>query len=256
MHLFDGSMPFAGNAPLRHGDATVADYRRLQQRLGLSRCVIVQPSGYGSDHRVLVAGLRALGPAARGIAVVTPDVHPDDLAMLAAHGVVGTRMNLVQRGTTDESMLEALADRIAPLGWHLQVHLESPRLLQLADRLRGIAVPIVIDHYARVGTVPEVAEQVRRTVLELLGTGRAWLKLSGPYIASSSPQTFDDLDRFVSDVVAHRPDRLLWGSDWPHVTESVKPDDALLLDRLGAWVPDPTVRERILVHNPTTLYQR
>jgi D-galactarolactone isomerase len=254
MHLFDSRFPFAGPNALKHGDASVAEYQGLQQRLGLERCVIVQPSGYGIDHRVLVSGLEALGNAARGIAVVTPQVTADELAKLSAQGVVGARMNLVQRGVTDASMIEAIASRIQPFGWHLQVHLLPQDLIGLADRLVRLPVPVVIDHYARVHTDSTIAAELRRALDRLIGTGRVWLKLSAPYIASPGPAPHSELAPFVHDVLDRFPDRLVWGSDWPHVTEVEKPDDAQLLDAWSQWIGRIEDCHRILVANPRALY--
>ncbi len=254
MHLFDTRLPFAAGAPLVHGDASGDDYRRLQQRLGLTRNVIVQPSSYGRDHRVLLAGLRALGPAARGIAVIAPDVPEEELSALQAAGVVGVRFNLVQHGATDDSMLEAVTRRIQHLGWHIQLHLHTRDLLRLASRLAALPVPIVLDHFARVNADTALASQVAEQVERLLDTGRAWLKLSAPYIASLDAPAYANLDAFVQKLLQRHPDRLVWGSDWPHVTEADKPDDAQLLSLLALWAPDEDLRKRLLVDNPQRLY--
>jgi predicted TIM-barrel fold metal-dependent hydrolase len=254
MHLFDTRLPFAAGAPLVHADASIEDYRHLQRRLGLVRNVVVQPSSYGSDHRVLLAGLSALGPAARGIAVITPDVSDEELSVLHASGVAGARFNLVQQGATDESMLEAVARRIESMGWHIQLHLHAHDLLRLADRLAELPVPIVLDHFARVQADATLAGEVSNRVERLLETGRTWLKLSAPYIASANAPTYADLDTFVQRLLQRHPDRLVWGSDWPHVTETAKPDDAQLLELLARWVPDEGLRKRILVNNPQQLY--
>jgi len=256
MHLFDTRLPFADAPQLTHGDASSPDeYRALQRRLGLSRNVIVQPSGYGRDHRVLLAGLRAFGAQARGIAVVGPDVDETELSGLSAAGVVGTRFNLVQHGATSEAMLEAVAERIRPLGWHVQLHLPSAALLRLADRLASLGVPVVIDHFARVHADPGLAQRVQACVDDLLATGRVWLKLSAPYIACGGEADSDTLGPFVRGLVQRHPDRLVWGTDWPHVTEAHKPDDARLMNLLAAWLPDAGSRQRILVDNPHVLYR-
>lgn len=254
MHLFDTRLPFAAGAPLVYGDASADDYRRLQQRLGLTRNVIVQPSSYGHDHRVLLAGLRALGPTARGIAVIAPDVPEEDLRALQAAGVVGVRFNLVQHGATDDSMLEAVAQRIQHLGWHIQLHLHARDLLRLASRLAALPVPIVLDHFARVHADAALASQVAEQVERLLDTGHVWLKLSAPYIASLDAPAYSNLDAFVQKLLQRHPDRLVWGSDWPHVTEAAKPDDAQLLGLLVHWAPDESLRKRVLVDNPQRLY--
>lgn len=254
MHLFDNRYPFAAGPVLSHGDASVADYRLLQKRLGMERCVIVQPSSYGRQHQVLLAGLRALGCSARGIAVVDPQVTDQELADLDAQGVVGVRFNLVQRGTTDESMLEAVAQRIKPYGWHIQLHLLPEDFLRLADALSALEMDVVLDHFARIRTIPKLADQLETKVHQLLGTGRGWLKFSGAYIASMDAPGFYDLDHHAQRFLSDFPERIVWGSDWPHVTESIKPDDAQLANLLIRWMPNERLRQQVLVTNPENLY--
>lgn len=254
MHLFDSRFPFADSAALTHADASVADYRQLQRRLGLERCVIVQPSGYGVDHRVMVAGLRALGASARGVAVVTPGVGADDLETLAAHGVVGARFNLVQRGVTHESMVSAVSAKVARLGWHLQFHLLPADLLRLADELVTLPVPVVLDHYGRVMTDPALAVAVQSRLERLLATGRFWLKLSAPYLASVNADGFGGLQPFVERLARRHGDRLVWGTDWPHVTEACKPDDARLLDEFRRWIPSDEMQTQVLERSASSLY--
>ena len=254
MHLFDSRYPFADSATLKHADASVADYRRLQQRLGLERCVIVQPSSYGVDHRVLMAGLRARGESARGVAVVTPEVGADDLETLTAHGVVGARFNLVQRGVTHESMVTAVAAQAARQGWHLQFHLLPTDLLRLADELIALPVPVVLDHYGRAMTAPALAPAVQSRLEQLLATGKVWLKLSAPYLAAVSAADFGSLQEFVERLTRRHADRLVWGTDWPHVTESEKPDDAFLLDEIWRWVPGTETQLLVMVENASNLY--
>lgn len=254
MHLFDGRYPFSSEATLVHESASVDDYLLLRQRLGLSRCVLVQPSSYGLDHTVLLAGLKQLESSARGIAVVTPELDDQILQQLNGHGVIGARFNLVQHGATQETMLEQVAERIRGFGWHLQLHLLSQDLLRLAERIESLNVPVVLDHFARVATEPSSSDEVTNTVLSLMETDRVWVKLSGAYIASSTRAGYVDLDGFVSQILARHPGRVVWGSDWPHVTETHKPDDAKLMSLLNRWAPDPQVLQTILVDNPKRLY--
>lgn len=254
MHLFDSLFPFSELATLKHGDASVADYRQLQRRLGIERCVIVQPSSYGDDHRVLVAGLRALGESARGVAVVTPDLDDDDLETLAAHDVVGARFNLVQRGVTDESMVAAAAAQAARLGWHLQFHLLPHDLLRLADELIALPVAVVLDHYGRAMTDPSLATAVQTRLDRLLATGKVWLKLSAPYLASADADGIGSLQEFVERLTRRHADRLLWGTDWPHVTEANKPDDGYLLEELRRWMPSTESQTLVMVENASKFY--
>ncbi len=254
MHIFDTRLPFAPGPVPSHPDASVEDYRRLQRRLGLERSVIVQPSAYGRDHRVLLHSLRASPGLARGIAVIDPATTPDELEVLRAHGVAGVRFNGVQSGPTDETMLERVASLVEPLGWHVQVHLPPAALIRLADRLLALPVPVVIDHFARLNADASLAQAVEATVSRMLGSGKVWLKLSAPYIASPSALAYEDLDGFVRRLAEHHPDRLVWGSDWPHVTEAEhKPDDAVLMNLLRRWLSEDGIHQ-VLVANPALLY--
>lgn len=253
MHVFDPDLPFAPGPVLQHGTASIDDYRALRRRLQVDRHVIVQPSSYGRDHRVLLRGLRASKGIAKGIAVIDPAVTSEELEVLRAHGVVGVRFNLVQAGATDESMLERVAAIIKPLGWHLQIHVSPLDLIGLANRLMSLPVPIVLDHYARVNVDPHSARDVKRTIMAMLGTERVWLKLSAPYIASPEASAYEDLDGFVQRLGTSHLERLVWGTDWPHVTESTKPDDAVLMNLLMRWFSEDEMQQ-LLVTNPERLY--
>ncbi len=255
MHLFDNRVPFANGSQLVHADASVEDYRALQKRLGLTRCVIVQPSSYGVDNQVMLSGLKKLGKDARGIAVITPKTSNEELRFLQSQGVVGVRFNLVQAGVTDSSMLEAVASLIKPFGWHIQVHLGNEDLLRLSNRLVNLGVSVVIDHFARAQENPVFAGSVKCTVKRLMETGNVWLKLSGAYVASKKEPYFDDLDNFVSQLLNQHEDRLVWGTDWPHVTEPTKPNDATLMNLLKRWISNDESRKKILVKNPKALYR-
>ncbi len=253
MHVFDSRLPFAPGRVLKHSDASMDDYRLLQERLGLERHVIVQPSGYGRDHRVLLGSLRASRGRAKGIAVIDPSATAEELEVLRANGVVGVRFNLVQAGATDESMLEDVARLIQPLGWHIQLHLPTADLARLEERLLALPVPIVLDHFARVHVDAPVANHAEATAWRLLRSGKVWLKLSAPYIASPRSSAYEDLDVFVRRLADSHLDRLLWGTDWPHVTESRKPDDAVLMNLLGRWLSQDEIRQ-VLVANPAMRY--
>lgn len=254
MHLYDPQMPFAGAGVLRHAEASVAHYRQLQQRLGTTRNVVVQPSSYGTDNRVLVSGLRAFGRSARGVAVIDPSCTPRELQLLDEAGVVGTRFNLVQAGATSVQMLEPVAEKVRSMGWHLQVHALGGDLVALADRLLALGVPLVVDHLARLHADREDPHRVEQAVLRLLDSGRAWLKLSAPYIAAPAGKRYTGLAESVRRWFDAFPERLVWGSDWPHVTESDKPDDGELMDLVADWLPG-SGWSRVLVDNAHRLYR-
>jgi D-galactarolactone isomerase len=256
-HVYDARFPVDPKATLRPGDASVADYRKLQARIGTSRNVIVQPSTYGVDNRLLVEALGQFGPSARGVAVVNTDVTDAELKQLHAAGVRGIRFNLAQAGATTVEMVDPLAKRIAPMGWHIQVNAPAATILAAKDVWARQPCQIVFDHLAHVPHPDGVAHPVFAMVRGLLGDGKAWVKLSGAYADTKvGPPTYADSSAVAKAYVAAAPERLVWGSDWPHPSErDTKPDDAILFDLLADWAPDAGLRSRILVDNPARLYQ-
>ena len=256
-HIYDGRYPALPGAALRPGDASVADYHRLRQRLGLQRSVVVQPSTYGCDNRLLLEALESLGDSARGIAVVRPEVAEAELQRLHRAGVRGLRFNLAPAGTTTLDMVAPLARRIAGLGWHVQVNAPAACIVECEALWRGLPVPVVFDHLAHVPHAEGRRHAAFGVVAGLLQAGRAWVKLSGFYQdAASAPPGYAAAVDLAAAFAAAAPERLVWGSDWPHPTEQPDrlPDDAQLLDAFADAVPDGAVRHRILVDNPARLY--
>lgn len=254
-HLYDHRYPAHPSATLLPADASLADYQRLQRRLGLQRQVIVQPSTYGTDNRLLLDSLHQAGPSARGVAVLDLDTPDAELQRLHAAGVRGVRFNLSFLVGVRAEIMAPLARRLAPLGWHLQVNGSADLLLQHQAVLGQLACPMVVDH---MGQLPQPAG-IRHPAFALyrrwLDSGRVWFKLSGPYITSRRAD-FSDLDELAAALLAQAPERLVWGSDWPHPTLKAdeKADDAHLLDLLARWAPAAALRRRILVDNPARLY--
>jgi D-galactarolactone isomerase len=259
MHVYDGRYPRAPGAKLLPPDASVDDYRLLQRRIGTSRTVLVTPSTYGSDNRCMLDGLAALGTQARGVAVMDGRESDAELRRLDALGVRGIRCNLSLGVANTVDMLEPLAQRIAELGWHLQLLMAPELLADLGDTLRRLPVPLVFDHLGRINPSQAGRHSAHALLLELLGQGRAWVKLSGGYLVSSTHSVEDpDLDALVRSYLNVAPERVLWGSDWPHATASAGvqplPDDARQIDRLAQWAGSSAVLQRVLVDNPQALY--
>lgn len=254
-HIYDSRFPVDPNAVLRPSDATVADYRLLQKRLGIARHVVVQPSTYGVDNRCLLDALQQFGLAtARGIAVIHPDISNAELKRMDTAGVRGIRFNLSQFGATTLEMVAPLSKRVAALGWHIQVN-AAPELIRSAAELwNRVSVPIVFDHLAHVPE-PGGPDSAYAVVSSLLQKGKCWVKLSGAYIDSAvGPPSYSDRTVIAKAYVKEASERLVWGTDWPHPTARRKPDDAVLFDLLAVWVPDEPTRTRILVDNPERLY--
>jgi predicted TIM-barrel fold metal-dependent hydrolase len=256
-HIYDHRYPVDVHATLRPDDATVADYRKLQARTGTSRNVVVQPSTYGVDNSLLLASLAELGNAARGVAVVNTEVTDAELKRLDAAGVRGIRFNLVQAGATTVEMIEPLAKRVTDLGWHVQLHMLGDQIIGIQDILARLPCQIVFDHRARLPMPAGITHPAFAFVSGLTQSGRAWVKLSGAYMDTKvGPPTYADTSATAVAFFKAAPERVVWGSDWPHPTEKAdnKPDDALLFDLLATWVPDGTSRRRVLVQNPQILY--
>jgi predicted TIM-barrel fold metal-dependent hydrolase len=176
-----------------------------------------------------------------------------------ALGVVGVRVNFVSPqswGTTTPELLTTLARRIESLGWHVQVFMLGEQIAELHDVLRSLPVPLVIDHLGRVAPPSSVEDPAFAAVLDLLDHGNTWIKLSGAYMDSiAGSPGYGDIAPIAAAYVEAAPERVVWGSDWPHTTATEPVDDAVLVDLLAQWAPDPRIRHRILVENPQTLYR-
>ncbi|MBV8623340.1 MAG: amidohydrolase family protein [Herbaspirillum sp.] len=255
-HIFDPRFPRANSRSAIWG--TVEDYRRLKQRLGLSRSVVVSPQSYGFDNRCLVDALDALGDEARGVAAVPLDVSDAELDRLHRHGVRGVRLYLIGDAPTPPARFIDYARRIERLGWHIQViAVEGAALVAAEAAFQALPCTLVIDHFGYVPQPEGVDHPTMATLLRLLANGKTYVKLSAPYITSRlGPQSYADLDAVAVALIEAARERVLWGSDWPHtlVTSDPKPDDAAMLDRLTRWAPQESVRRRILVDNPQQLY--
>lgn len=259
LHVYDPQFPMAWPKLRATSDASVADYRLLQRRIGTTRAIVVQPAAYGIDNRGTVAAVGQLGIAnARAVAVLHPTVADAELAALDALGVRGLRFTQHDPATavTSAEMIEPLARRIQALGWHTQLHLRGAQLVEMAALIERLPGTLVIDHMARLPQPDGVGHAAFKVVARLLESGRAWVKLSGPYLDTRvGPPRYADATRVAREFVKLAPERLVWGSDWPHPTErDAKPDDAVLFDLLQEWVPDEPGRRRILVDNPAALY--
>jgi predicted TIM-barrel fold metal-dependent hydrolase len=255
-HIYDARYPADPQAALRPDDALVEDYRALQRRIGTTRHVIVQPSTYGTDNRVTLDALAAFGAEARAVAVVNDSVGDAELKRMDALGVRGIRFNLAQAGATTAAMIEPLSKRVNALGWHIQINATAATIMSIMDILDRVPSPIVFDHLAHVPEPAGINDPLFARVRALLDKGKTWIKLSGAYQDTKvGPPSYADSSAVARAYVKAAPERMVWGSDWPHPSErQVKPDDALLFDLLADWAPDESVRHRILVQNAEALY--
>lgn len=243
--------------PGRHYDpqaALIPAYERVARALGLTRMVVVQPSVYGTDNRCTLDAATRFGlDRARVIAVVDPGISDAALRALHDGGTRGLRFNLVSGNGAPLEALEAMARRIAPFGWHLQLYTSGAVLAEIAPRLVTLPVEVVIDHMGGVRASEGTDAPGFQALLRLLGSGRAWVKLCGYRISAGPP--FADVAPFAAALLAVAPERCVWGTDWPHPSLTAwMPEDGALFDLLGAWAPDDATRRRVLVDNPARLY--
>ena len=244
-------------------DCIAADYRAMLTAVGLSRAVLVQPSIYGGDNRLLVDTLLAAGTTNwRGVAVLAGDEDDAELARLHQAGVRGARVNLVDRAERADrdkrlplAALQALAARIAPLGWHLELLAHVDEHGAELQALGELPVPVVFGHLGYLSVGRGVDDPGFRALLSLLRAGRAWVKLTGPYRLTRDALPYMVVDEMAAALREAAPQRLLWGSDWPHVMlRGSMPNDADLVDLLARWLPDAALRRQVLVDNPALLY--
>lgn len=258
MHIFGPAAKYPWSAARGYTppDALLDDYRRVQERLGLERTVVVQPSVYGTDNSCTRDAVLALGADGRGVAVLAPDVDEASLRALDDDGFRGARFNLVSKGGVGFEGVEALAAKLAPFGWHLQFFIDRDTLFENRERLSRLPVELVFDHFGSVDPARNADQPAMRALLRLLDGGRAWVKISGAYRVDHGPAPWPQATPFARRLIAEAPERLVWGTDWPHpMVDGPMPNDGDLIDALWAWCEgDARLYRRILVENPARLY--
>ncbi len=253
MHVFDPRYPFI---PGRNPDhCTADDYRNFQRRLGLSRCIVVRASSHGLDNSCLLDTLGKFGDKARGVATINRATADEELRRLHAAGVRGIRVNFGRVQVVASDLME-LAQKIKPLGWHLQTHMLADALVENEALLASLPVTLVIDHIGRAPQPGGLAHPVAGVLERLLKAGNTWVKLSHYYEDAAKGVTYGDYVPLVKHLLALRPDRLVWASDWPHATQEQRPNGAELFDQVAQWLPDAALRKQLLVDNPNALYWR
>jgi D-galactarolactone isomerase len=256
MHIYEDRFPLAPTATFKPPNALPSAYRDVQRNLGITRAIVVQPTGYGFDNRCTLEGMAALGPGARGVAVVPPDVGDAELQRLTDAGIRGVRFHMQPGGVLPWDVLEGLAAKAQAFGWHVQLQLDGRELPQHEARLAKLPCPLVVDHVGKFGQPGATPEHAGfKVLLRLLDAGNCWVKLSAPYETSKvGPPRYDDVRALARALAKSNPERCLWASNWPHPNQKVVPATAAMLDLLLDWVDDAATRSRILVDNPAELY--
>jgi predicted TIM-barrel fold metal-dependent hydrolase len=275
VHVFGDpkQYPFVANRVYTPETASIAELRSMLAAIHMERVVVVHPSVYGTDNRCSVDAVRQLGRIARGIGVIDEKTSEADLDEMARVGFCGIRLNLTQAGVSDPSValrgLQTAIDRAKARNWHLQINTSLRIIETLSPQLLASPVPIVIDHFGGArGADGGVEQPGFASLVNLVKSGKAYVKISAAAdLISTRAPDYPDVLPLAKALVAANPDRVLWGTDWPHPDSRVLPtrkntdlaplvqtDDALVLNLLPVWVPDAAVRRKILVDNPARIY--
>lgn len=248
--------PLAPTSPFDPPLATPDDYRKVMRELGTERVVLVQAAGYGTDNRCMLDALASFGPIARGVATVTAETSDAELEQMTRAGVRGARVLLFPGGVVAAADISALADRIKPFGWHVQLQIDGRALPEHEAMLSALPVPVVIDHNGKFIEPVATDHPAFRALLRLLSSGRCWVKASAPYETSKSgPPDYADVGVLARALINAAPTRVVWASNWPHgAVKGAKPDTSGLFELLEQWAPDARTRAWILVNNPAELY--
>lgn len=260
--------PMAANRTYTPPGASVAELKTLRTQIGVSRNVVVQPSFYGFDNSCTRDAVVELGSSARGIAVVPPNVSEAELKRLDAAGFVGVRLNFSTVGIRDpreaEKQVLEMAPKLEALNWHIQINTELPMVAELAPAISSLSVPVVFDHIGNPEAELGVGQPGFLALMGLVHAGNAYVKLSAPYNHSKLAD-WADVAPLAKSLIAARPDRMLWGTNWPHpgatrgpITQ-ISPYQRVNNPRLVAafmdWCPDAAMRKMILVDTPAKLYR-
>ena len=273
VHVFGDpkKYPFIAARAYTPETASVVELRRLLSSLRLQRVVIVQPSVYGTDNSCTLDGMRELGSRARGVAVIDDSITDTQLDAMGKAGIRGIRLNLATAGINDPAVARQRFDnavaRVRNRGWHIQINTQLPVIDALSQQLLASPVPIVIDHFGGAVAARGLDQPGFGALVILVKSGKAYVKISGSADSVSTQSDLADVAPFARALVAANPQRILWGTNWPHpgsaavagrkptdLAPHVQTDDGKVLNLLPAWVPDVATRRLILTENPARLY--
>ena len=250
--------PLAENRSYTPPETPLEAYVKLRTALHIRRSVIVQPGPHGFDNRVTLDAVKRLGAEARGVAVVKPDITRDELAALNDAGIRGIRLSTMLASGVSTGELGRMAEKVAPFGWHVLLHLKNAdELVALAPVVRAMPVPVVLDHMARVTGAEGSQSAAFRTLLDLLANSdNCWTKICSWYRLSGQTSPYDDMKVLAQAVMQARPDRIIWGTNWPHpiLFEPPMPNDGDLMQQMFAWAGTDALRKAVFVDNPARLY--
>jgi len=257
-HVFGpgAKFPYAPKRSYTPPDAPKEQLAALHKHLGFSRAVLVQASCHGTDNAAVIDALNWSKGAWRGVCMINDQVTDEELETLDTAGVRGARFNFVAHlgGAPDLTVIEAVVARIKPMGWHLQVHLDAQDIETYRDFLLGLDMVFIIDHMGRVVAKNGLEQKPFKLLLDLMNDERVWVKVSGSERVSSTGRPYHDAMPYARALIESAPDRVLWGTDYPHPNVKEMPNDGEQVDLFALTVGDEKMRRKILVDNPTRLY--
>lgn len=248
--------PFVAIRSYTPPDALLPDYQQMLDTLGFTRAVLVQPSIHGDDNTVMMHAIaEARGLDMRAVVVVPPDIEEASLRALHAQGARGVRINLIYAGgNVGLGAAAAISSRIVDFGWHLQVLANVSAIPDLMPEMARLPVPVVFDHFGHIPARKGAADKGFAAMLEMLRRGNTWVKISGAYRLSDAGFPYADVRPLCEALLQANPDRLIWGTDWPHTVTPAMPNDGDLIDLICEWLGDEALIEKVLVKNPERLY--
>ncbi len=255
-HVFGpaSKFPYAPNRRYTPDDAPKEALAALHAHLGVARAVIVQASCHGKDNRAMIDAIASAPDRYRGVAIVDDSFGDAEFDALHAGGIRGVRFNFVKHlgGTPDMAVFHRVMDRVKGRGWHVVLHLDAPDIIPLSDMMRQLPLPFVIDHMGRVPGAAGVDQPPLKALLELAKLDRCWIKVCGAERISMPP--YEEAVPIARTIVEAAPDRVLWGTDFPHPNATHEADEADLVDLVPRYAPDVAMQQKLLVGNPTRLY--
>lgn len=249
--------PYAPDRPYTPPDAPLEDFRALHAKLGISRAVIVNASVHGTDNRVALDAIAVSGGRYRGVANIDGTITEAGLKALHDGGFRGCRFNFVRHlgGVPDMAVFHRVVAMIAPLGWHVDLHFDAVDIPEYAAMLRALPVPYTIDHMGRVRAADGLDQLPFRILIDLMrDDDKCWVKVCGCERVSTAGPPFLDAVPFARKIAETAPDRVIWGTDWPHPNVRVMPNDGDLVDIIPHFAPEPALQQKILVDNPARLF--
>lgn len=259
-HIFGPAAiyPFAPNRPCSPPDAPLEMFRKLHTAIGVERAVIVNATVHGFDNRVVTDAIAQSGGKYKGVANVNASMSDADLAALDKAGIRACRFAFLKRlgGVGDMKAFRLLVDRVAAIGWHVDIYLEAGTIQEFVPILKALPVTYVIDHMGTISAAKGLDDAEFRALLDLQASDeKCWIKITGAERASASGAPFHDAVPFAKRLIDTAPDRVIWGTDWPHPNVKVMPNDGDLVDLIPMYAPDPAVRRKLLLSNPERLFK-